>query len=174
MRYICPECGSEIPEDHNFCYSCGRKKDNTIRMDESGRFIQPEKNECASCGTEMLPDDRYCPNCGEPVSRPQKVVFRPKLTKKGWIGIILAFVPGALGFIPGFFSIFGLGHLFFKKWSRGALFLVLSAVMLYVRSGWMEASLITSIIFVTLSVFIFLLQGMEVLVLAFMPTKKDE
>ncbi|MCL1811450.1 MAG: zinc ribbon domain-containing protein [Methanomassiliicoccaceae archaeon] len=174
MRYICPECGADIPEEQDFCYSCGRKKDNTIRLDESGRFVPPETDKCASCGAEMKKDDLFCPDCGERRALAQMAVFRPQLIKYGWIGVLLAFIPGALGFLPGLFSIFGLGHLYFRKWTRGGMFLLLSVFMIYIKFSNMEMNLTMSIIFSITSVFIYLLQAMEVLVLAFMPPKTAE
>jgi len=178
MKYICPECGSEIPEDAEFCYICGRKKDNTIRLDQSGHFIQPEENKCASCGAEMLPDDLFCPNCGEPISKTQLAAFRPKMVKYGWVGLALAliagalgFVPGAIGFLPTLPSIFGLGHLYFKKWARGVIFLLFSAFFYYLRITT-EMNIWISIFFQVIAIFIYLLQAMEVFVLAFMPPKQ--
>jgi len=173
MRYICPECGSEIPEDLEFCYSCGRKRDNTIRLDQSGNFIQPEENKCASCGTEMLSDDLFCPNCGERRSKMQLAAFRPKMVKYGWIGLILALVPGALGFIPGLPGIYGLGHLYFKKWTRGAVFLLFSVFLFYARTT-SDTSIWTSLFFQITAIVIYLFQVMEVFVLAYTPPKAPE
>jgi len=178
MRYICPECGGEIPEDLDFCQFCGRKKDNTIRLDQSGRFVPPDKNQCASCGTEMQPGDLFCPSCGKPISKTQMAAFRPKLAKHAWIGIALAFIPGALGLvpIPGLFSIFGLGHLFFRKWPRAIMFFILSALvfLLHHNYGGGEASFLTELLIVIITVFFYLIQAMEALVLAFMPSKTAE
>jgi len=185
MRYICPECGSEIPEDLEFCYSCGRKKDNTIRLDQGGHFVQPEENKCASCGAEMLSNDLFCPNCGERRSKTQLSAFRPKMTKYGWIGLSLALIPGALGFIPisigvipALPGIFGLGHLFFKKWPRGALFLLFSIFFYYIRITSDMVSTETNVwmaIFFQLGIiFIYLLQTMETFVLAYTPPKTPE
>ncbi|MDR2698711.1 MAG: zinc ribbon domain-containing protein [Candidatus Methanoplasma sp.] len=178
MRYICPECGGEIPEDLDFCHLCGRKRDNTIRLDQSGRFIPPEENECASCGTAMQPDDIFCPSCGEQRSKTQTAAFRPKLAKYAWIGIVLAFIPGALWFvpIPGLFSVFGLGHLYFRRWSRAAGFLLISAFLFYANIELVgaEPSLLTDIIFWIITLFFFFVQAMEALVLAFMPSKTSE
>ncbi|MCL2032520.1 MAG: zinc-ribbon domain-containing protein [Methanomassiliicoccaceae archaeon] len=178
MRYICPECGSEIPEDSEFCHSCGRKKDNTIRLDQAGNFIPPETDICASCGAKMSPDDMFCRSCGQPLSRTQMVVFRPRMVKYGWVGLILALVPGVLGFMPdvfgtGLYSIYGLGHLYFKKWKRGAIFLMISVFMFFIKSG-MDESLLMTLMFVITSLFVYFMQAMEVVVLAFMPPKTAE
>ena len=176
MRYICPECGGEIPEDLDFCHFCGRKKDDTIRLDQAGRFIPPDKNKCASCGAEMQQNDLYCPNCGEQISKAQLAAFRPKMAKYAWIGIALAFIPGALGLVPGLFSIFGLGHLYFRKWSRAAMFFILTALLFLLKTnyGGAEASFWTDLILVIITLFIYLIQAMEAIVLAFMPSKTAE
>jgi len=176
MKYICPECGSEIPEDSEFCYTCGRKRDNTIRLDQSGHFVPPEENRCASCGTEMSPDDLFCPSCGELRSKIQMIAFRPQMVKYGWIGIALAIIPGALGFIPGLIggiTILGLGHFYFKKWSRGITYIFLSLVITYVKITT-GMSVWTNLVFEIAIVFFYLLQAMEVFVLAFMPPKTAE
>ncbi len=168
MRYICPECGNEIPEDSEFCYSCGRKRDDTIRLDDEGKFVAPNANQCASCGNEISPNDLFCQHCGAPITRIQMAAFRPKMVKYGWIGIVLAL-------IPGLFSIYGLGHLYFRRWSRAAIFLLTSAFMVYLRWGSnIEMNIWTTLLFGIMSIFLYLMQAMEVLVLAFMPPKTAE
>ena len=182
MIYICPECGSEIPEEYDFCYHCGRKKDNTIRTDRSGHFIEPEKNKCSTCGAEMSPNDPICPKCSEPRSRTQMTAFRPKLVKNGWIGIMLAVIGGILVFLPfgpigplsGMFSIYGLGHFYFKKWKRGIWFLLITAMMFFVRFTGSEMTLLMHFLFITASIFFFLMQMMEVIMMAFTPPKTTE
>jgi predicted RNA-binding Zn-ribbon protein involved in translation (DUF1610 family) len=182
MRYICPECGSDILEGSDFCYSCGRKRDNSIRLDQSGHFVPPEMEKCASCGSDVQKGDLFCPNCGKPRTKAQMGTFRPKMVKNGMVGLLLAFIPGALGFLPigaigplpGLFSIFGLGHLYFKKWTRGGMFLLMTAVMFFFRFREVDTSLTMNIIFTITSIFIYLLQAMEVLVLAYMPQKTEE
>jgi len=178
MRYICPECGDEIPEDRFFCYSCGRKRDNTITLDDKGNFIHSEKNKCASCGAEMQPGDLFCRNCSVPLSRTQTVAFRPKMVKHGWIGLLLAVIPGALGLMPDlfgitFYSIFGLGHLYFKKWKRAGLYFLTTAMFAYIKYTGFGDSFLTTLIFVITTGFIFFLQAMEVFVLAYMPSKTE-
>ncbi|MDR1690211.1 MAG: zinc ribbon domain-containing protein [Candidatus Methanoplasma sp.] len=174
MIYICPECGNEIPEDVDFCYSCGRKRDNTIRLDDSGRFIPPETDKCSSCGKDMSSGDLFCQNCGEPLSRTQIAVFQPKMVKYGWIGIALAFIPGAIGFMLGLgtIGIYGLGHLYFKKWGRGAMYLLLSAAMFYFRQQIDADVWWSNLIFMIITIFIYIMQGMEAFVLAFIPPKE--
>jgi len=173
MRYICPECGSDIPEDSEFCYKCGRKKDNIIRLDQSGHFVQPEEDKCESCGADMAKDEIFCQKFGQPRSRTLMTAFQPKLIKYGWIGLALALIPGAFGFIPGLYSIYGLGHLYFKRWSRGAVYLLFTVFFFYMKYTT-TMDVWTNLLFEILSIFIYILQAMEVLVLAFMPPKSAE
>lgn len=167
MKYICPECGNEIPEGSEFCHTCGRKKDDTIRLDDSGNFVPPDESSCSSCGGKIEPNDLFCQHCGAPTQRTQMLTFRPKMRKYGWIGILLAAIPGAFG-------LFGLGHIYFKKWLRGIMFLVISPIILYIRFGGVELSTFTEIIFILLFGFLFVMQAAEALVLAFIPPKTTE
>ncbi len=182
MRYICPECGGEIPEDSEFCHHCGRKRDNTIRLDESGHFVEPEKNKCATCGAEMSQNDAFCPNCGQPISRTQATAFRPKMVKYGWIGIALALSFGLLGILPspaigplpGLFSIFGLGHFYFKKWSRGLWYLFWTALLFMIKYLDSEMSIWYQLLYIVFFMFVYFMQAMEVITLAFTPPKTAE
>lgn len=167
MKHICPECGSEIPEDSDFCFSCGRKKDDTIVLDDSGHFIDSNENKCTACGTELGPLDLFCPSCGKPTTKEQMIAFRPKMRKYGWIGILLAV-------IPGIFNLCGLGHLYFRKWGRAAMYLAISAMMMYIRYGGFEMGLFTQILFILVSGFIFVMQAFETYILAFVPPKTPE
>jgi ribosomal protein L40E len=174
MRYICPECGSEIPDESEFCHHCGRKRDNTIVLDQAGHFIEPDKNKCAACGADLAPGDLFCMKCGNQMSRTLMTVFRPKMVKNGWIGIVLAIAGGALGLVPGLFCIFGLGHFFFKKWTRGAYYIFLSVVMFLFRYFETGSSLLTGVLFIVLSLFVFVLQLFEVIMHAYTPPKTSK
>ncbi|MCL2318138.1 MAG: zinc ribbon domain-containing protein [Methanomassiliicoccaceae archaeon] len=183
MKYICPECGSDIPEESDFCYHCGRKRDNTIRLDQSGHFIPPVTERCRSCGAEIPVDAWTCPKCNEPRTRKQLSEFKPKMVKNGWIGIVLAaiggilvFIPvGPIGPLPGLFSIFGLGHIYFKKWKRAGWFLILSVFMLFIRVYQTGVdSFFSHVLFILITGFIFMMQIMEVFVLSYMPPKTAE
>ena len=50
----CPNCGSENPNDSNFCMECGMKLD-----------ISNDVNFCIYCGTEVVPGSKFCMNCGK-------------------------------------------------------------------------------------------------------------
>jgi DNA-directed RNA polymerase subunit RPC12/RpoP len=129
MTYRCSECGSTVPNDADFCFSCGADKSKLYRDDPSG--------------TEIA----YCPQCGEPVrtlsfSRPVKN----------------AFLALAAGIIPGFVDVHGIGHLVLGKYRRAAVFLGLSAVINLMKYMFMfgggPAFLYYTFTFLSLTVFL--------------------
>ncbi len=161
MKVICPECGNEIPEDSDFCYHCGRSSKDAIKIGDEGNVIQGN-NICKRCGSEVKPTDMFCQNCGFPVTQDQvTVLFKPKMVKNGWIGILLAL-------IPGFISIFGLGHLWFRRYKRAVMYIAISIPMVYFSYFADITSYLSTLVFLA-SIFIYLLQAMEVLMLAYMP-----
>ena len=48
---VCPQCGSQMSEGHNFCEECG----------------QPLRGICPSCGSERMEGKRFCVKCGRPI-----------------------------------------------------------------------------------------------------------
>jgi Predicted membrane protein len=161
--YICPECNSEVPSDSDFCFVCGRKVKK-----QSPAFDGNTASEkiCVKCGNELLNNDLFCRKCGTPITTFQISTFKPTLTKRGKIGL-------ALALIPGLCAIFGLGHIFFKKWARGAMFLMFSAFMIYFifidgAEGLMRYMVIGG------TAMLYFIQAFEVLVLAYMPPKVSE
>ena len=80
-------------------------------------------------------------------------MIRPVLRKNGAVAL-------ALGLIPGFFNIFGLGHFVMKSWAKGCMFLAMSVILLYIN-GW---SLVSSdIMIVMLSVMVYFYQAMDLM-----------
>ncbi|MDN5357762.1 MAG: hypothetical protein PWR17_931 [Candidatus Methanomethylophilaceae archaeon] len=162
-RYICSECGSEIPHVSDFCYQCGSLKSNAFKIDDDGKMDAREVP-CPNCGKPIDEGVKFCRHCGiETDSVPvQKAMggpyaFTPMVLKKnGALAMGLAFLFGLLG-------IYGLGHLALKKWSRGAMFLAMSTVnwYIYIATG----SFITVVMLISL--FIFFRQSMEVTALAY-------
>ncbi|MGE0015330.1 MAG: zinc-ribbon domain-containing protein [Candidatus Methanomethylophilaceae archaeon] len=162
-RYICSECGSEIPCVSDFCYQCGSLRSKAFRIDEGGEMEDGEVP-CPNCGKPIEKDAKFCRHCGiETGSFPASGipaaphVFSPMvLRKNGALAMGLAFLFGFLG-------IYGLGHLVLKKWSRGIMFLSMSAVnwYIYIATG----NLVTVVMLISL--FIFFRQSMEVTVLAY-------
>ncbi|MFC6864903.1 zinc ribbon domain-containing protein [Halomicroarcula sp. GCM10025817] len=54
----CPDCGTELDADANFCIECGAD----VQAVEPGG---DELTECPSCGTDLEGDEHFCANCGE-------------------------------------------------------------------------------------------------------------
>ena len=48
--YICPNCGSVMPQEAQFCTVCGTKK-------AAQKF-------CSNCGRPLMDSDVFCPGCG--------------------------------------------------------------------------------------------------------------
>ena len=111
MKYICHDCGYEIPEDMEFCPHCGCMRDKSTPVDDQTGM---PLGVCPSCGAKTNPGDSFCGSCG--AALPEVRVMVPKMRKNGTLAIIL-------GLFPGFFNIFGLGHLVMREWSKGAMFL---------------------------------------------------
>ena len=139
MKYICPECGSEIPEEDEFCTRCGCLKSKSIVTDDSGNV---DTTHCPNCGEPIVGNENFCGACGAPLIR-NAVPVRMKTAKYAWLAFLLALV-------PGFFNIFGLGHLVLKKWSRGFMFLAISVILYFVGPG-----LGVFLLFIQVGVFMF-------------------
>ena len=56
----CPECGSKIASDANFCEKCGEKIEVS---DENSKF-------CKYCGKKINENAEICPECGERLINP--------------------------------------------------------------------------------------------------------
>lgn len=54
----CPDCGTELDADANFCIECGAD----VQDVEPGT---DELTACPSCGTDLEGDEHFCANCGE-------------------------------------------------------------------------------------------------------------
>ena len=161
--YICPECNSEVPSDSDFCMVCGRM---VKRFSSSFDENPVTEKICVTCGNELMQNDLFCRKCGTPITKFQISAFKPTLTKRGKTGLMLALIPGLC-------VVFGLGHLYFKKWSRGAMFLAFSALMLY----WLlidGAEGLMLYITIGICAVLYIIQAFEVLVLAYIPPKTME
>ncbi|MBO4797924.1 MAG: zinc ribbon domain-containing protein [Candidatus Methanomethylophilaceae archaeon] len=142
LIYICPECGSRIDENSDFCCRCGCLK-SKARVLDSGSVSGLK---CPGCGAEVARGEMFCGNCGSPLNAVSPLNF----DKSSAIAFVLAFV-------PGLFSVYGLGHLFLREWIRGLMFLSMTGIYWYVvyASG---RSLVIEII----SIGIFLYQMMDI------------
>ena len=141
MSFVCPECGMLMDDDADFCYRCGckRSKAKTF-VDDSIR-----QTACPRCGAEIHEGEMFCRSCGSPldVSSPLKA------STNSTVAMFLAL-------LPGFFSIYGLGHLVLKEWVRGAMFLAMTALYWYMRS-----STGNTLLLVVLSIGLFIYQARD-------------
>lgn len=141
MKLICGECRNAIPEGMDFCPRCGCTIDHAMALDDGnavGRI-------CPSCGNMCSRADTFCGGCGTrlpPVAGPGYTM--QVMNRRGGLALVL-------GLIPGFFNIFGLGHLVLKQYSRGVMFLVMTAVLWYLN-GWQlfSQSFLVSVLSITL------------------------
>jgi hypothetical protein len=178
MRYLCSQCGSEIGDDAEFCYACGSLKSKAINIPDVADVTGGLVGVCRTCGESIRQGETHCSKCGASIASQQVIIIRPKLTKWGIIGLLLAIIPGSFGFfgillLP---SIFGLGHLALKKWKRGLMFLSLSILIgvgnfLTEQNGTSSAS--SDALFFIMILFIYFLQTTEVMALAFLSNKAD-
>ena len=153
MKYICHDCGYEIPGDMDFCPRCGCLRDRSTPVDdETGMPL----GVCPSCGAQSKPGYLYCGSCGAQLPQVRMVV--PKLRRNGMIALIL-------GLVPGFLNIFGLGHLLLKEWSKGIMFLAMSAILFYINGGLIAQSMLMSL----LSVAVYFYQCMDLIRVAYSP-----
>ena len=143
MTFICPECGSQIDDDADFCYRCGCKKSKaTVRID-NGIYHQ---GTCPRCGAETHEGEMFCRQCGSPLAVSSPI----RVGKDSYLALFLAL-------IPGFFSVYGLGHLVLKEWIRGGMFLAMTAIYWYMRSSSTNTLLLPF-----LSVGLFIYQAMDI------------
>lgn len=164
IRYICSECGNEIPDSSEFCYRCGSLKSKAFKIDD-GNNMESGEVPCPNCGKPIEEGAKYCRHCGietdtVPVRNNITVnqpIFMPMVLKKnGNLAMGLAFLFGFLG-------IYGLGHMVLRKWSRGIMFLAMSAVNwhIYIVTG----EFVTIVMLISL--LIFFKQSTEVTALAY-------
>lgn len=154
MKYICHDCGNEIPDDMDFCPRCGCLREKSTPVDDNSGM---PLGVCPSCGAKIGFGDAFCGACG--AALPQVQMIRPKMRKFGGVAMVLAL-------IPGFFNIFGLGHLLLKSWARGLMFLALTAIMFYVNGMSLFP---TSFMLSLISVAIYFYQAMDIVRVIYAP-----
>jgi len=123
MRYICSQCGKEIPADSDFCYACGALRDKSLVIDEEGG--ESTAMVCHKCGEPLTGNESVCPKCSTPL-----VKEIPEQVRKYALWALL------LALVPGFFNIFGLGHILMKQYGRGGMFLIISGVLWLIYPGY--------------------------------------
>ncbi len=152
-RY-CLECGEPVEPGADFCYRCGSRR--IIKVGDDSRLVL-KKGECPYCGHLNKEDAKFCASCGKRIGEFEYTpVRRGPLTARDYLIMAITFLPGA-------FFIFGLGHLALKKYSRGLMFLCISAVLIYIRyfSAGLGGS--TYIFLEVIGLLVYLKQAMEVL-----------
>lgn len=155
MTIVCIECGREIPEDMDFCPFCGNYKTKALHFDSEGNFIP---GVCPSCGAELEEGARFCIKCGKPT----QVVYRRapvRATKRGSLALVL-------GVVFGFLNIYGVGHLIMRKWSRGFMFLAITAILMYLDPTILFSS---SLIFTMLRMGAYMYQIMDLMGIVYSP-----
>lgn len=150
MRRVCKECGYEIPPNSDFCYQCGAWASDSFILNDEGTYIISDT--CAKCGKEMPQGADYCPHCGEPSSSSNVAIGSPSISRRFSNRHIIALV---LAIVPGFFNIFGLGHLVAKRWSKAFVFLSMTVILYYLTPSFLQYSN-TSIFLVVIQVFVFI------------------
>lgn len=157
MRYICHDCGYEIPDGMDFCPKCGCMADKATAVDDAGMPVRS----CPECGTAAAPFDRFCKSCGADLGGiPQPIgLIKPQMRRNGALAFMLAV-------IPGFFNIFGLGHFVMKQWARGVMFLAISLVVWFIN-GWAMFS--SNIMISVLSIVLFIYQLNDISRVIFAP-----
>ncbi len=61
-KFVCSECGAEVPTDANECPQCGEKFNEEAPKqvkEKEGDFV------CTECGATVKEDDKRCWNCGK-------------------------------------------------------------------------------------------------------------
>jgi hypothetical protein len=54
---FCPQCGTALQTDDQFCRQCGDTLEREVR--------------CSECAVVCEPGDRFCGQCGTPIGDPQ-------------------------------------------------------------------------------------------------------
>jgi hypothetical protein len=153
VRY-CLECGEAVEPGADFCYRCGSKR--IFQVGYNNRLVL-KKGECPYCGHMNVEEAKFCASCGKRIGEFEYTpVRRRPLTGKDYLIMAITFLPGA-------FFIFGLGHLALKKYSRGLMFLCISAVMIYLRYFTIGSGGSIYIFLEVIGLLVYIKQAMEVL-----------
>ncbi|MGD6934806.1 MAG: double zinc ribbon domain-containing protein [Candidatus Bathyarchaeia archaeon] len=51
--YTCPNCGTQIPANHNYCYNCGTAIHQPVVL-----------KICPKCKNKIAVTAKFCPECG--------------------------------------------------------------------------------------------------------------
>jgi len=61
---FCPECGTEVNREDEFCFSCGEKLQQIDIRKETSETHNNAEYTCSKCKKPIRFEDRYCSNCG--------------------------------------------------------------------------------------------------------------
>ncbi len=148
------ECGADVDPQSDFCYVCGSRR--VLEVNPANNRVVMEKGHCPYCGHDNIPDASFCTSCGRRIGEFEYVARRnTKPTAVDYIAVLLSLIPGA-------FNIFGLGHLVLKKFSRGFMYLAMTAVVLYLKYATANAATSMLIIIEVIGLVIYLKQAMEI------------
>ena len=94
---ICPQCGSENPQESEYCINCGRQlkiKKDSKKCSNCGfenlevaefciecgkKFISTENNYfCPKCNTQINSETKFCPECGNKIEQINNNKICPK------------------------------------------------------------------------------------------------
>ncbi|MGD6810098.1 MAG: double zinc ribbon domain-containing protein [Candidatus Bathyarchaeia archaeon] len=59
--YTCPNCGTQVPADYNYCYNCGTAMHQPVVL-----------KICPNCKNKIAESAKYCPKCGTKQKRVSK------------------------------------------------------------------------------------------------------
>ena len=158
VRY-CMECGSAVEPDADFCYTCGSRRIVDVRSSDNRILMEP--GHCPYCGHDNIPEAKFCASCGRRIGEfEHSAPTKTRLTSFDLLVIMAALV-------PGLFNVFGIGHLVARKYSRGVMYLIISAVFLYIRFASGTLSISTIILLEIIGVVIYLKQMMEIFAIVY-------
>ena len=66
-KFVCSECGSDVPSNADKCPQCGEKFEEDERSNAAVSEVKPKSNEfiCSDCGKTVKESDTQCWNCGK-------------------------------------------------------------------------------------------------------------
>ncbi len=163
MTVYCSECGNVIEDGEDFCVRCGAMRRYAFDIDDNGNLNAVDSGAprmCPYCGYTNTFRDSVCADCGNPL--PQLSVRRNprKLVVEDYIKLIIGLLLGAAG-------VCGVGHMLYRQFSRGLMYLVLSVVILYVEVSSGGSSSFNYIMLRMLGLYIFFSSSFDLLRVAY-------
>lgn len=173
MTLYCSQCGTQFEDGADFCYRCGALISTAIDIDENGRLSPADSSAtrlCPSCGHSNPFNDTVCESCGAAMPSMEGSLPPKKLGAKEYAAL-------AAGLIAGVPGLCGLGHIIMGMYSRGLMYIGMSAIILYVQlSIGFGASTTQGLIFRVLGFMLFFHSSLDLFRVVYTPTpeKKEE